>query len=458
MEQKIELGVNNPDIRNLVDELFSNILISQCKINKIKKAEPENKILQDEIIKKFNDTRGRNIVYPYLSSGKGHGPFTELIDGSIKYDLIGAIGVNLLGHSHPLMIKAALESACEDVMMCGNLLPHVESIDLSHKLLEQVKDSKLKHFWFTCSGTMANDTALKLIWQKKAPTQKIIAFKNNFAGRSVATQEITSNPDYRQDMPHFLSVEFAPHYDQKNPAESLKNTLNALEEIWTKSPNEYAAISFEIIQGEGGFIFGDKNFYKGICEWAKSKNIFVWIDEVQTFARTRKLFAFQMMELDNYVDIVVVGKALQACGLLFSAELNPKPGLIAGTFHGSIPALKLSSKILDFLTKGNFYGETGRMSSIENKFLTNLNRLQETTCKGKITFCCGIGTMIAFEVGDGTKEITNKFLNSLFENGVIAFSAGKSPMRVRMLLPITLLDEHIEEIFTIIEKTALEVL
>jgi 4-aminobutyrate aminotransferase-like enzyme len=49
-----------------------------------------------------------------------------------------------------------------------------------------------------------------------------------------------------------------------------------------------------------------------------------------------------------------------------------------------------------------------------------------------------------------------KFLKKLLENGVVAFSAGKKPMRVRMLLPITLTDEHIDEIFSLIEKTVLE--
>ena len=52
---------------------------------------------------------------------------------------------------------------------------------------------------------------------------------------------------------------------------------------------------------------------------------------------------------------------------------------------------------------------------------------------------------------------TNKFIKKLFDNGIISFSAGKDPMRVRFLLPLTILDEHIEEIFSIVEKTVLEI-
>jgi 4-aminobutyrate aminotransferase/(S)-3-amino-2-methylpropionate transaminase len=49
-------------------------------------------------------------------------------------------------------------------------------------------------------------------------------------------------------------------------------------------------------------------------------------------------------------------------------------------------------------------------------------------------------------------------MKKLFENGIITFSAGKEPTRVRFLLPLSLLDEHIQEIFSILEKTILEII
>ena len=52
-----------------------------------------------------------------------------------------------------------------------------------------------------------------------------------------------------------------------------------------------------------------------------------------------------MFELDQYVDVVTVGKALQVCGTLYSEELNPKPGLIAGTFNGALSAIIAGEKL-----------------------------------------------------------------------------------------------------------------
>jgi len=75
-----------------------------------------------------------------MASGRGHGPFVEMIDGSIKYDLINAIGVNLLGHSHPIYIKSNLEAATSDTMMTGNLLSYQEPYELSKVLLDSVKN------------------------------------------------------------------------------------------------------------------------------------------------------------------------------------------------------------------------------------------------------------------------------------------------------------------------------
>ena len=65
--------------------------------------------------------------------------------------------------------------------------------------------------------------------------------------------------------------------------------------------------------------------------------------------------------------------------------------------------------------------------------------------------------MISFEVGDASKELTSSFVKQLYKNGIISFTAGKNPARIRFLLPTCLTDEHIDEIFRIIDHTIHEV-
>lgn len=454
----MHLGVDSKKIKDQINDLFSTILIEQQKFDAIKAPQDEKKHLVDSALEKYKNNKGRGFFFNYLSSGRGHGPFSEIIDGSVKYDLIGGIGPNLLGHSHPLYIKAHLEAATSDVVMCGNLLSYKEPLNLTKTLVDSVKSSRLKHFWFSGSGSFANDTGLKIIWQKQAPKYKVIAFEKAFAGRSIATQEITYNESYKEGMPSYLEIEHVPHFNIHDPENSLSITLNALNEIWKKDSETVAALMIELVQGEAGFVYGVKEYYEEIFKWAKERNLYILVDEVQTFGRTRELFAFQMFGLEEYVDVVTVGKVLQACGTFFTEELNPNPGLIAGTFNGSLVSLNAGEKIVRYLKEGNFFGEEGRIHKLEKDFLSRIRHLSNHSCKGKIGYIGGIGTMISFEVGDSSKEVTTAFVKKLYDNGIISFMAGKDPMRVRFLLPLCLTVDHIDEIFRIIEQTILEVI
>ena len=51
------------------------------------------------------------------------------------------------------------------------------------------------------------------------------------------------------------------------------------------------------------------------------------------------------------------------------------------------------------------------------------------------------GGMVAFEVLDGREETIKKFLQFLFAQGLIAFTAGRNPVMVRMLPPMGILTE-----------------
>ncbi|MCK5882567.1 MAG: aminotransferase class III-fold pyridoxal phosphate-dependent enzyme [Bacteriovoracaceae bacterium] len=453
----MNFGATNSEIEKRIDELVDIIQNEHQKINAIKAADPDKRIIQSSILEEYKVLRDKPIFYDYLASGRGNGVFVELVDGSVKYDLIGAIGVYLLGHSHPLYTRAHLEAATKDVIMCGNLQPYTEAFKTSEAILSAVKGSKLEHFWFAGSGSFANDTALKMVWQKKAPNYKLIAFEKCFAGRSVATQDITANDGYREDMPTKIDVERVPHFDQNDPENSISKTIDALNAVWAKAPGKFCAMMMEVVQGEGGFIYGTKEWYHAVCKWAQEKEIYVWFDEVQTFGRTHKLFAHQMFELGEYADIVTIGKALQGCGVLFSKELSPRPGLIAGTFNGSVAGLNAATKTINFLQDGGFYGDNGRIAAIEKKIIGELNVLKSNSCSKKIGHIGGVGTMLSFEVGDAGGEVSKSFIKALFENGVISFTAGRNPTRIRFLVPVTITDKQIDDIMTIVEKTIHEV-
>ena len=411
-----------------------------------------------ELIKSFGKLRGRDLYFPFMGSGLGNGPFVELADGSVKYDMITGIGINFFGHSHPKLMNEIADGIFSDIMQ-GNLEPSVEMHQVLDAVLKKVgAGSRLKHGWLMCSGTMVNEVALKMIRQKKAPATKIFAFNDCFAGRSTTMQEITDNPSYRQGQPVYGEVHYLPFFDSRLGLEqSIQNTLGVMRTELARFPGKFAALMLEIVQGEGGFQYGPRDFYVRVFEEAKKAGLAIWADEIQTFGRTGELFAYQKFNLNEYVDVVTVGKMLQACLVLYTEEFNPKPGLVAGTFSGSTVALRSARKIMELFDEEKLLGPQGKIQKLSDRFVSNLEGLAGSSCRGLIRETRAIGGMIAFSPFSGSTEDVKKVLFKLFENGVVAFNCGHGPYLVRMLPPLGAMNEaHVDEVCQVIEKSLLE--
>src|SRR6185369_7682432 len=286
-----------------------------------------------DALARFGADRGGPLYYPYLGSGLGNGALVELADGSVKYDFITGIGVHYLGHNHPALLAVGVDAALENTVMQGNLQQNVESETLARRLLEGAnrKGARMAHAFIT-SGAMANENALKIAFQKRPGSDRVLAFAHGFAGRTLALSQVTDKPAYRQGLPQTLAVDYVPFYDEARPAESTALAVEALQEHLARYPGRHAAMILELIQGEGGgYAPGSAEFFRALIPLLKAAGVAVHFDEIQTFGRTSELFAFQHFGLDEYVDIVTFGKLTQACGTLIRAEFRPKPGLISQT-------------------------------------------------------------------------------------------------------------------------------
>ncbi len=441
------------DYQKAKSALLQSLQASSAKLSGVRP--PASGEMREAFLKQvaeYGKARGRDLYYPIIASGLGSGPFFELMDGSVMYDMITGIGINFFGHSHPELMSEMLDGIGADVMQ-GNLQPGHEAKALLDKLLSIVgPKSRLKHGWITTCGTMANEIALKCVRQKRAPATKILAFKDCFAGRSTAMQEITDNPAYRQGQPVYGEVYYLSFYDEKLGLEgSIAQTLSQLKEHLGRFPGKFAALMAELVQGEGGFNFAPREFYAKVFEEAKKAGLAIWVDEIQTFGRTGEYFAYQKFGLDEYVDIVTLAKMLQSAAVLYSDEYNPKPGLVAGTFSGSTVALRAARRSLELLEEGKYLGENGKVARLSERFATNLTKLAQGACKGLLKSHRNIGGMIAFESLDGTLDDAKLVLSKLFERGVVAFYCGHGPYLVRMLPPLGVMSEkQVDEVCEII--------
>ncbi len=445
----------DPVIEGLVNDLIDEVMVKNQQIQTIQK--PNSKFINSakEKMDRTGVLRGRPLYHSYIGTGAGRGPYVELEDGSVKLDLINGIGIHIMGHSNPRVMKAAVRGSLSDIIMQGNLQPNNEYLKLTEKLVQIAgRKSKLKHAWFATCGTMANESALKIARQKNSPAKMIFAMKNAFAGRSTMMAELTDNAAYKQGLPDYNEVLRIPNHDKKDP-QSTEKALRAMKEYYSKHEKDVSVFCFEPMLGEGGFQPVPRDFYLPLIDFCKQNKIAVWADEVQTFARTGEFFAFETMDLGEYVDIVTIAKTVQLGATLYTEEYNPKPGLIAGTFSGSGSSMSAGLEILDMLEEG-YLGPNGRILAIHKKFIDGLNHLNQTTCKNLLQDAGGMGLMIAFTPFDGKKDQVELFIKKLFKNGIIAFSCGKEPVRIRFLVPANIQDMDIHLALDIIEKTVLE--
>ena len=295
-------------------------------------------------IAKVERARGRALMMPMLASGQGNGARVRMADGSEKLDFIGGIGVYAFGHGDDDLVETAVAAAAGDVVFQGHLLPGPEYLRLSQALVKHA-GPRIKHAWLAMSGAMANENALKMILQKHAPADRIVTFERAFHGRTLAMAEMTDKPAFRDGLPLRGNVLQIPFFDDPDdPEGSTHRSVAALEAHARRYPGQIAAMCFELVQGEGGFHTAPREFFVALMECCRRIGAAVWADEVQTFARTGELFAYRKLELEEYVDLVSVGKVLQGSATLVTRSTTrarascPVPMRAARSAWPSAPA------------------------------------------------------------------------------------------------------------------------
>jgi len=390
--------------------------------------------------------RGGKPIWPYLSSGLGNGPWVELADGSVKLDMIGGIGVHGAGHSHPDILDAAVDAALEDTVMQGNLQQHPPSLKMCERLLGLAtqQGASLQHCLLSTSGAMANENALKIALHKAAPAERVLAFDNAFAGRSLAMAAITDRPKYRQGLPLTLQVDYLPFLDPARPAQSQRWAVDELHRLLKRHPGGYGAFWAEPIAGEGGYYSGSHEFFNALCTPLKEAGVPIIFDEVQAFSRLSRPFAFQHYQLDKFVDIVTVGKITQVCATIYSETFKPTAPILSQTFTGSSSSIAAGLALLDAIEQAGCFGDEGANLRRHAYFAKQLERLVDKY-PGAMSGPFGEGMMIAFTPGDGSFETAKWFMDTMYADGLLGFVCGAEPTRIRFLpAPAITTQAHID--------------
>ena len=172
--------------------------------------------------------------------GAGRGARVRLADGRRMLDWIGGIGVYAFGHGdRDLLETAAIAAAAGDAVFQGHLLPGLEYARVSRALLRHASP-RLRHVWLSISGAMANENALKMIWQKQHPADRIVAFEHNFAGRTTTLAEVTDKAAFREGLPLRGNVLLRAVLRRRAPAIRSRRSLAALDAHLARHPGQIA--------------------------------------------------------------------------------------------------------------------------------------------------------------------------------------------------------------------------
>lgn len=456
----------DPQIAQHIEAIMTRVRQSQSALTGARAADPARKDSFANAMQRTAAVRGRGPIMPYLGTGNGNGPLVELLDGSVKWDMLNGIGVHMFGHGDPRMIQAALRAGLSDLCMQGNLTSNQDSVAFTEFLTaEAARSSRMAHCFVSNSGCMVNEAALKVCMQKTQGAPPIIAFQDCFMGRSITMSQIGDTAAYRQGLPLSTLVDYMPFYDPLMGARCTEMAVWHLKQYIHRYPGQHACFVMELVQGEGGFNTAPREFLLALMETCKAAGIPVWDDEVQSFGRTESMFCFERLDLGQYIDVITLGKMSQACACLFTAEMNPKPGLLSGTFTASTSALHVGIEALRIMQSGGYYGADGKNARLHAAFREHAGKLiakypqfftpvRDAFGRASTQYVGGTGGMCRITPYGGDKDRIMKLLQAMFEDGVMAFYCGHGPYHVRMLPPVGVMEpEHWAPVFEIMGRT-----
>ena len=244
---------------------------------------------------------------------------------------------------------------------------------------------------------------------------------------------------------------------------TVQSTLKQLRYLFAADldPTQVAGIIIEPVQGEGGFHPAPLELMRALRSICDEHEIVLIADEVQTgFGRTGKLFAMEHYDIEP--DIICVAKGL-AGGLPLSGVIGrahlmdvAEPGGLGGTFAGNPMACAAALAVLDVIEEEKLLE---RAIDIGEQLKQKLELIRKRNDVVSISHIRGPGAMVGFDIvkgRDGSEADagkTKRVVQRAYENGLILLSCGTTANTIRILAPLTIGQDVLEQGLDILEKS-----
>jgi len=392
------------------------------------------------------------------------------VDGNEYIDLNAGIACMNVGHSHPKVV-AAVKGQCDRFLHYSNTdFYYKEVITLAEKLAGITPGDYEKTTYFGNSGTEAVEAAVKLAkWHTRR--QLFIGFIGAFHGRTAGALSFTASKPVQKRyfsplMPGVTHVPYA--YCYRCPFKLTYPDchywcVDFIDEFVLQKylPSEdVAAILFEPIQGEGGYVVPPPEYFLRLKKLADNYHLLTIDDEVQCgIGRTGKWFAIEHWNVEP--DIVCSAKAL-ASGLPIGATVA-KAGIMdwtegshASTFGGNPLSCAAATAVLDIIKEERLLENANKQG---DHAMRRLRELQERTeIIGDVR---GKGLMIGVELVEDKEskkpaaEKAAQVIIRAWKRGVVIVTCGASTIRI--VPPLTIQGDLLDTALDIVEDSIVEV-
>ena len=382
-------------------------------------------------------------AYPFAPV-RGFGMGVEDQDGNVFLDFCAGIAVNSTGHCHPRVVDAIVQQAQRLIHYSASDFYEERYQELASALAASAPWKGPSKVLLQNSGTEAVEASIKLA-RYMSGRQWIVGFVGGFHGRTLGALTLTnSKAKYHAHFgplaPGFLHVPFG------------SEGLDELEEriiARTIPGDEIAAFVVEPVQGEGGYVVPDKDFFPRLKQIADKYCIAIVVDEVQSgVGRTGKMWAIEHFGIEP--DIVATAKGLGSgmpIGAVIAKEhwMRWKPGSHGSTFGGNPVAAAAAIATLEVIRDEKL---------MENAVARGKEAVDglRAALKGNslVTDIRGIGLMIGVDFVDADAAADVEV--EAFKRGLLVLTCGDRG--VRMSPPLVVNAEQIKTAVRIFAEAA----
>ena len=364
-------------------------------------------------------------------------------------DFAGGIACQNTGHRFGPVVDAIHRQAdlyLHQCFMVGVYEPYVETCRLLAELSPCAGVDQRSIL--VNSGAEAVENAVKIA-RTATGRPAVIVFDQAFHGRTLLTMTMTSKVvPYKAGFGPFAPEVYRAPAPYPYHGITTEDALDGLAKLFKSDvdPKAVACLVLEPVQGEGGFVPMTPDFPARLAEVCRSHGILYVDDEVQSGAgRTGKVWAIEHydgVEPDLLVSGKSIGGGLPLAGVTGRAELMDAvpPGGLGGTFGGNPLSCAAAVAVLEALREPELLDRAVRLGEMLRMRLDDL--ASRHAAIGEVR---GLGAMLALELEERTPERAKATVDAAFERGLLLLSCGLYGNVIRLLPPLTITDEELDE-------------